>query len=377
MAEHESTAQDIAQNEIQDIAKDTIEEISQVLSSYSVGSLKKATLAAGGVMNENWFIDTDEGRYFLKRRSPFFTFDSTDFELQLIEHISELGFPTPRLIRTSEGGLYVLIEGRTWELYEYISGEPFRADNLAQTRSAARLLARFHTAAAQYHAKSGAAPYRKIDLSTVSGMIDQFKEQIKETLTTSTLGTLVKPGILSLIDAQAEMVLKGIQPLSGSLLTIIHGDFQPSNVIFRGDEAVALIDFGNAALSYRSYDVARAILSFSTLRPDYRSQSDLDPWLDMSRAKAFFSAYQADMPISDAEIQAMPSLIRGAFIFGISFYLKIEKDLIKKAALLINAISFIRWLDASEADLEEILLQEAQSVRAQAKGDQNLPQPES
>jgi Ser/Thr protein kinase RdoA (MazF antagonist) len=377
MAQQESSAQDTAQimkqNGAQDAAQD-IEEISRVLSFYPVDSLKKVTPAVGGVMNENWFVDTDTGKYFLRRRSLLFTFDSIDFELQLIEYISKLGFPIPRLIRTSEGGLYVHLEGRTWELYEYIPGEPFRADNLAQTESAAKLLARFHIAAAGYYAKVNTAPYRKIDLGTVAGMIDQFKEQAREELETSTLGTLVEPGIMGLIDAQAEVVLSGIQPLSGSLLTIIHGDFQPSNVIFRGDDAVALIDLGNAALSYRSYDVARAILAFSTLRPNYSSQSDLDPWLDMNRVKAFFRAYQAEMPISDAEIQAMPALIRGTFIFGISYYMKIEEDLMKKAALLVNAISFIRWLDATEAELRDILLQEAQSLKAKAKEDQNQPQ---
>jgi Ser/Thr protein kinase RdoA (MazF antagonist) len=381
MAQEESpaqnTAQIIKQNGAQDTSQNIDEEISRVLSFYPVGSLKKVTPAVGGVMNENWFVDTDTGKYFLRRRNLFFTFDSIDFELQLIEYISELGFPTPRLIHTSEGGLYVPLEGRTWELYEYISGEPFRADNLAQTKSAARLLARFHMAAAGYHVKVDIVSSRKIDLGTVAGMINQFEEQVKEELKTSTLGTLIKPGITGLIDAQVEVVLSGIQPLSGSLLTIIHGDFQPSNVIFRGDDAVALIDFGNAALSYRSYDVARAILGFSTLRPDYSSQSDLDPWLDMNRAKAFFRAYQADMPISDAEIQAMPALIRGTFIFGISYYMKIEEDLMKKAALLVNAISFIRWLDATEAELRDILLQEAQSLKAEAKEDQNQPQLES
>lgn len=355
----------------QDAAKHIEEEIDQVLSYYPVGTLKKASTAAGGVMNENWFVDTDTGRYFLRRRSPFFSSDSTDFELQLIEHISKLGFPTPRLIHTSVGGVYVNMDGRTWELYEYISGEPFQAENLAQIRSAAKLLARFHKIAAGYHVnlKEGAISHRKIDMSTVSGMIEEFKEQAKGELKASALGTLIEPGITALIEAQADLVLGGIQTLSGSLLTVIHGDFQPSNVIFRGDEAIVLIDFGNAALSYRTYDLARAILSFSTLRPDYRSQSDLDPWMDMNRAKAFFRAYQADMPVGEAELQAIPALIRGTFLFGISYYMKIEEDLTKKAALLINAIRFIKWLDASEDDLRSILLEEARSLRMQAEGD--------
>jgi homoserine kinase type II len=355
----------------QDIAKDIDEEIAMVLSYYPVGAFKKAVPATGGVMNENWFVDTDTGKYFLRRRSPYFSSDSTDFELQLIEFISKLDFPTPKLIHTSLDGVYVNIDGRNWELYEYIPGEPFQAENLAQTGSAARLLARFHKLAAGFHVdlKEGAISQRKIDMGTVSGMIEEFKEQAREELKASTLGALIEPGITLLIESQAELVLEGIQTLSGSLLTIIHGDFQPSNVIFRGDEAIALIDFGNAALSYRTYDLARAILSFSTLRPDYGSQSDLDPWLDMNRVKAFFRAYQADMPIGEAELQAVPALIRGTFLFGISYYMKIEEDLTRKASLLVNAIRFIRWLDASEDDLRSILLEEARSLRMQAQED--------
>jgi hypothetical protein len=49
---------------------------------------------------------------------------------------------------------------------------------------------------------------------------------------------LVEPGITALIDTQAELVLKGILTLSGSLLTIIHSDYQPSNAS-SGDEAIA------------------------------------------------------------------------------------------------------------------------------------------
>ncbi len=364
MAEHEPLSQDTAQNAAQDI----IERISRILSFYPVGSLKKAEPAPGGVMNENWFVETDTGKYFLRCRSLFFTPNSIDFELKLIEYLSNLGFPTPRLINTLEGALKVQAENRYWELYEYLPGEPFSVNNLAQTKSAAKMLARFHIATAGYQGRANGVPYRRFDLGSVAGVIDQLKEMVSYELKTSTLGTMLEPGIIGFIEGQEEAVINGIQPLSGSLLTVIHGDYQPSNVIFKGNEAIAVIDFGNSALSYRSYDVARAILGFSALRPDYKSQRDLNPWLDMNRVKAFFRAYQAEMPISEAGIQAMPALIRGTYLFGISFYMRIEEDIKKKAAFLINALSFIRWLDSTEAELKEILLQEAQSIRAQGDG---------
>lgn len=343
------------------------EEISHILSSYPVGSLKEVVPTSEGAMNDNWIVETDKGKYFLKRRNTFFTPDSIDFELKLIEYILSQRFPTPKLIHTTDGALNVSAEGRNWELYEYISGDPFHVDNFDQIKSAARLLARFHKATSGYKTGEEAVPNRTIDLGGVAGMIDQLKDQVNVELKTSTLGSLLQPGIMGFIEAQAEIVLNGIQPLSGSLITIIHGDFQPSNVIFKGNDAAALVDFGNTAFSYRSYDVAKAILSFSALKPDYDSQNDLDPWLNWDRVKAFFGAYQAEMPLSEMDIEAMPALIRGAFLFGVSFYMMDESNLAKKAGLLINAMRFIRWLDGSEAELEDFLLRERQALKGQSE----------
>jgi Ser/Thr protein kinase RdoA (MazF antagonist) len=62
-----------------------------VLAKYPVGALKEGLPAAGGVMNENWFVDTDTGRYFLKRRNPFFSSASIEFELKLVDYLSGQG----------------------------------------------------------------------------------------------------------------------------------------------------------------------------------------------------------------------------------------------------------------------------------------------
>ena len=98
------------------------EEVSNILSSYPVGSLKGVMHIREGDMNDNLLVETDRGKYFLKRRNTVFNPDSIDFVLKLVEHISSKGFRTPRLIHTTEGALNVSAEGRYWELYEYVSG---------------------------------------------------------------------------------------------------------------------------------------------------------------------------------------------------------------------------------------------------------------
>ena len=77
---------------------------------------------------------------------------------------------------------------------------------------------------------------------------------------------MLAPSLAGFFRSQADLVLKGMEPLSGQPLVLIHGDFQPSNILFQGNSAIALLDFGDAGFSYRAYDVARAILRFATPR---------------------------------------------------------------------------------------------------------------
>jgi len=343
------------------------EEVSNILSSYPVGSLKEVVHIREGDMNDNWLVETDKGKYFLKRRNTVFNPDSIDFVLKLVEHILSKGFRTPRLIHTTGGALNISAEGRYWELYEYISGDSFQVDNFVQIESAARLLARFHIISSGFQERLEAVPNRKIDLDGFAVMIGQLKNLVNVELKKSTLGSLLHPRVMNFIDAQAEIVLNGIQPLSGNPITITHGDFQPSNIIFRGNEVAALVDFDNAVFSYRSYDMAKAILSFSTLRQDYENQNDMDPRMDWNRVKAFFGAYQEEMPLTEKEIEAIPALIRGAFLFSVAFYMSKKSGLANKVRLLIYALRFFRWFDGSEAELRGILLQDRKVLRERFK----------
>ncbi len=327
-------------------------EIPIALSHYRLGGLKAIVPALGGMTSDNWFVETAKGRYFLRRRNPAFSGESIDFEIGLIEHLVALGFPTAPLIRTRDGGLSVRAKGSYWELYEYLLGERFSVTNLAQIRSAAGLLAAFHQAAAGYKARP--VPDRIIDLNRIERFIDMFEEELKTR--TKALGIVLAPSLAGFFRSQANLVLKGMEPLLGQPLVLIHGDFQPSNILFQSNRAIALLDFGDAGFSYRAYDVARAILRFATLRADYRSQSDIGPLLDLERVSAFMGAYQAKLPLSQKEISVIPDLLRGIYLYDAGFFLGKETSPLRQIFWLINAWQFSKLIDRSAEDLRELLL---------------------
>ncbi len=327
-------------------------EITTVLSHYQLGRLKSIVPAIGGMTSDNWFVETLQGKYFLRRRNPIFTRESIDFEIGLIEHLVAQGFPTAPVIRTRDGSLSVIAKGSYWELYEYLPGERFSVTNPAQIHSAAGLLADFHQTAIGY--KASPVPDRTIDLNRIERFIDIFEEELKTR--TKALGIVLAPPLAGFFKSQADLVLKGMEPISGQPLVLIHGDFQPSNILFQGDRAIALLDFGDAGFSYRAYDVARAILRFATLRADYISQSDIAPLLDLDRVEAFMYAYQAKLPLSQREISVIPDLLRGIYLYDAGFFLGKETNPLRQIFWLLNAWQFSKLIDRSAEDLRKLLL---------------------
>ncbi len=333
-----------------------IEDIKSVLSHYELGELQSIKPTSEGMTNDNWFIITGTGRYFLRRRHPLFSLASIDFELGLIEYLISKGFPTAPVIHSRDGSIRIGAFGRNWEVYKHIPGERFNTSNLSQVYSAAQLLARFHVMAVGYKGDPYVGARRVIDFNRAVKFIDIFEEELaagKNRL--GVLGTFLAPSLISFFRSQAKTVLKGIIPLSRVPPTIIHGDFQPSNVIFSGNKAVALVDFGDSGLSYRAYDIAKAVLRFSALRPDYNDQSNMYSFMDLERASMFIGTYQERLPLSSLEINAIPALLRGAYLYDVGFFLWKQTNPIQQALWLFKAWQFSEWIDECGQVIKEIL----------------------
>lgn len=331
------------------------QEIISVLAHYSRGAVQSIRLASGGMTNDNWFITTSTGRYFLRRRHPFFSQASIDFELGLIEYLVAKGFPTAPVIRTRDGSVRVEAFGRNWELYEYIQGEHFDPANLSQVKSAAKLLARFHIDAAGYRGDAYIGARRVIDFSQAVRFLDIFEDDLLANRSSfSTISVFLAPFLISFFRRQSKLVQKGTMQLSKVPQVIVHGDFQPSNVIFHGDAAIALVDLGDSGISYRAYDIAKAVLRFSDLRPDYDNQSDIFPFMDLKRANAFIGAYKEMLPLSRKEINAIPALLRGAYLYDVGFFLWKQTNPLQQARWLYKAWQFSGWIDKCAEAIREI-----------------------
>lgn len=320
-----------------------------VLAYYSIGQPKCITQASRGEAGESWVVDTDQGRYLLRCHSPLYTLSSIDFELNLIEYLVSAGFPTAPLVYTRDGARRVEVDGRCWELYAFLSGEGFRKENLAHTRSAAALLARFHKVVAGCHLSSEGIQGRHMGLEHVRQLIDRFESKLSGA---TRLGrALAKPAV-KLLRSQGNQALAGYQLIASRQPTLIHGDFHPDNVLFQGDQAAALLNFSKASYSQRAYDVARGILCFASLK-SHHGRGSIALCLDWRRVKAFAEGYQATLPLSGAEIEALPALLRGAYLLDLCSLLEQEHNMGRKLSWLAHAWRFTRWLDKHDRKIAQ------------------------
>jgi len=86
---------------------------------------------------------------------------------------------------------------------------------------------------------------------------------------------------------------------------VIHADLFPDNVLFIEDRVSGLIDFYFACNDMLAYDLAVLLNSWCF---------EGDGAFNITKSRAMIAAYRARRPMTQAEIAAMPVLMRGAAI---------------------------------------------------------------
>ena len=95
--------------------------------------------------------------------------------------------------------------------------------------------------------------------------------------------------------------------------TIIHGDWHPGNMLFRGGRVVVVLDFDSARQQTRIIDVANGLLQFSILRGS-SEPADWPSFFDGTRMRRFLKGYLAKQPLSRGHREAIPHLMLESLI---------------------------------------------------------------
>lgn len=239
-----------------------------------------------GLMNRNYRIDTRAGPLFLKQ---FLDIDRRQiaFQHRVTAALGAAGLPVPTPIPARDGGTLVTVRGQRFSLYPWVSGSHRQGLDmpLAECAELGRLLGCLH-------AELGAVmpPIQQTLLVPTANAADTL------TLIEELLSVLRAQPVRDDFDDIAERrlverrcmlaQLADRRPPDCGALTVgyVHGDFHALNLLYSGDELVAILDWDRLSVSPYTQELVRA----ATLLFGYG-----DPrGLDLARVWAFADAYR-------------------------------------------------------------------------------------
>lgn len=286
----------------------------RILAHFDIGAVRSLR-PGGGTAAPKVLVETDRGCFLLRARRPQSSADDVvAFDHSLIRGLAEAGLPTvaPLPCRPKPASGYQaratwLRQGAVaYEAFPFIEGlEQFHPGDPDQIASAAQHLARLHRVT-EHLRPEGHKPWRR------EHEIGTMAETLRRALEAAEAGhdrIHEAQGMLVAAEALREQLT---EELVASLpRVIIHGDYTPANVMFRGSQVGGIFDFDWASYQPRLVDVGEALQFFA-----FRRETPIDPdsiwslvqeWTpDDQGAHTFLRAYQSVWPLLPQEAQALP-----------------------------------------------------------------------
>ena len=296
----------------------------EVLRHYDIGAVQQI-LPAGGTAGRTWRIAAAGGDYFLRMRGVRTSADARlRFDHGLRVHLIARGVPTAAAVLTRDGARWLRWQERVYELYPFVEGRPFDPRDERHLLAAARGLARFHRAAADY--RPPAAGVEPVAQYTTLGISDGVSDRMDDPrllllhlrAMRDAAGDAAARALLDRCLIRAEALAAGYAGAAYQTLAgwVIHGDYTPANLLFSaGGDVAGIFDLDWAYPGARCRDVADALYFFGS-QPRQVDPSDI--WsltaaaeFDPDRCRAFLDAYGRVSPLQPAEIKAIPLAFAG------------------------------------------------------------------
>jgi homoserine kinase type II len=267
----------------------TAEELADFLSSYGIGDLLSYKGIAEGVENSNYLLHTGKGYFFLTLYEKRVAVKDLPFFLGLMAHLARHGITCPQPVVNKSGEALGQLAGRPAAIIDFLEGVWPRRPNAAHCAAVGEALAKMHLAGSDFSMSRPNA----LSVSGWRRLSDQAAERADS----------VQHGLRDLLSAElSHLEQHWPHDLPQG---VIHADLFPDNALFLGEKLSGLIDFYFACNDMFAYDVAICLNAWCF---------EIDHSFNVTKARAFLSAYTRVRKLSAAEQQAFPMLARGASI---------------------------------------------------------------
>ena len=270
-------------------------QANDLMQTLNLGSLTALRGIEGGIENTNYFATTDQGEYVLTLFERL-TQAQLPFYLHLMKHLAERGILVPDPAANRDGDILHTLCGKPAAVVNKLAGHSQLQPQAVHCAAVGDMLARMHLAGADYNRSQ----------PNLRGL-PWWNDTVP----------VVLPYLTPAQDAliRSELAFQNHTAASSAYAALprgpVHADLFRDNVMFEGEQLTGFFDFYFAGVDTWLFDLAVCLNDWCIDLPTGQHVAD--------RAQAMIAAYQAVRPLSAAERQLLPAMLRaGALRFWVS-----------------------------------------------------------
>ncbi len=274
-------------------------EASALLQRLHLGALTDMAGCAGGIENTNYFVSTErdgQPHHYVLTLFERLTFEQLPFYLHLMKHLAGKGIPVPDPAADAQGEILHTVQGKPAAVVNRLRGKSELAPSADHCAQVGAMLARMHLAGQDY-------PRQQPNLRGLAWWNDTAPVVLPH----------LSPAQAELL--QDELAHQNAIAASASHAQLprgpIHADLFRDNVMFDQGQLSGFFDFYFAGCDSFAFDLAVCLNDWCI---------DLATGVqDDTRSAAMVQAYAAVRPLTAAEQELLPAMLRaGALRFWIS-----------------------------------------------------------
>ncbi|MEU0129655.1 phosphotransferase [Streptomyces sp. NPDC006289] len=259
-----------------------------------------------GLLNHGYRVSTTRGPYFLKHHLDKHHLDDASGDHATIvrqhratQQLHSLGVPVAPPLADTHGDTVTVIDGQRYALHHWVDGLHRDGAQLttAQSRRLGALLGAVHTGLEQVMGDDTPPPVRgqSPEPADTFTLIDELLTAARGMGPRDAFDELA---VHRLVERRAllEQHAHRRPPTPGcSARGWVHGDFHPLNLLYRGADPVAIVDWDRLGVQPRAEEAVRAAAIFF-VRPDGE--------LALEKVRAYARAYRCAAGAGAAELAA-------------------------------------------------------------------------
>lgn len=284
-----------------DIELDTVKA---VLAQYNLALSSPPTNLPLSRRTQNVVVRTDSGKKVVKRYRSRHPETSIIYGHSILAHLSEIGFPAPRLELTPDGRDFINYAGKHYAVFKFLDGKNYSLNSMLRKHRLTLMGLAGSTLASLHQALEGFMPQgsHNLGFSSFSGGwqrgMDWFTANVSELIEKSRgIENEEEKQYANWLVEHSQYILEELSSLDDQLSrhplprTIIHGDYGLHNLFFHKDGKITVMDFESARLEWRLSDLVSCLSKLRLAKKTY----------DFESMCQFMDHYQSVYPLQEEE----------------------------------------------------------------------------